>query len=97
MVFHESVRTFCTVFLIQNEPELQLWAKRKVNVKVYLSIQLGLSHKNMNSELFFITGNFSIAVLDHFHLKSLLWHRCHCLVTLQARSSLSLIYFHPHG
>lgn len=67
------------------------------SVKVYLSIQLGFSHKNMNSELFFITGNFSISALDQFHLKSQLWHRCHCLVTLQARSSLSLIYFHPHG
>lgn len=67
------------------------------SVKVCLSIQLGFSHKNMNSELFLITGNFSITVLDQFHLKSQLWHRCHCLVTLQARSSLSLIYFHPHG
>lgn len=101
-VWHDGISRVRAHFLHGVPHPKRTWAAavgegKGDSVKVYLSIQLGFSHKNMNSELFFITGNFSIAVLDQFHLKSQLWHRCHCLVTLQARSSLSLIYFHPHG
>lgn len=57
--FHETACALSAAMArsIQNEPELQLWVKVKERLSVHSA---RFSQQNKNSELFVITGHFSI-------------------------------------